>query len=56
VTQGLFLSAFTNLIYGPLVGVIECGFEHLQDNSVHIEVKSFRLYISYQLNAQIKIK
>jgi hypothetical protein len=40
VTQGLLFFVFTNLIYGPLVGVIECGFEQLQGNSIRIELKS----------------
>jgi len=46
VAQSLLFSAFTNLIFGPLVGVIECGFEPLQGNSIRIEVKSATVLVS----------
>ena len=38
MTQSLLFSAFANLIYGPLVGIIECGFEPLQGNTEVKEV------------------
>ena len=37
---GYMFSVFTNLVYGRLVGVIECGIEPLQGSSVRIEVNS----------------